>query len=71
MNSMLDVTRPPASSSYGFHCVLPKQDFTHAVAGVTLALKAEGFGVLTEITPQQHEERKALLDRDAPQRDGA
>ena len=44
MNSMLAATRPPAASSYGFHCVLPKQDFVQAVARVTDALKAEGAG---------------------------
>jgi uncharacterized protein (DUF302 family) len=52
MNSMHAATRPPSSPSYGFHCVLPKQDFAHAVARVTHALKAEGFGVLTEIDVQ-------------------
>ena len=35
--------------SYGFHCDLPGRDFGDAVARVTEALKAEGFGVLTEI----------------------
>jgi uncharacterized protein (DUF302 family) len=45
-------TRAPAASGYGFHCVLPKQDFTHAVAKVTEALKVEGFGILTEIDVQ-------------------
>lgn len=43
---------PPAPASYGFHCVLPKQDFAQAVAKVTDALKAEGFGILTEIDVQ-------------------
>ena len=45
-------TRAPAASSYGFHCVLPKQDFTQAVAKVTEALKVEGFGILPEIDVQ-------------------
>jgi len=45
-------TRAPAASSYGIHCVLPKQDFTQAVAKVTEALKVEGFGILTEIDVQ-------------------
>jgi uncharacterized protein (DUF302 family) len=52
MNSMPAAPRPPASPSYGFHCVLPKQDFATAVAQVTHALKAEGFGILTEIDVQ-------------------
>jgi uncharacterized protein (DUF302 family) len=37
---------------YGFHAVLPKQDFVRAVAQVTEALRNEGFGVLTEIDVQ-------------------
>lgn len=36
-----------ATSSYGFQCVLPRQDFTHAVTKVTEALKTEGFGILS------------------------
>jgi uncharacterized protein (DUF302 family) len=46
---------PSASASavaYGFHCVLPKQEFAQAVATVTEALKTEGFGILTEIDVQ-------------------
>ncbi|TNF60416.1 MAG: DUF302 domain-containing protein [Burkholderiales bacterium] len=38
--------------SYGFHCTLRERDFARAVAGVTEALKTEGFGVLTEIDVQ-------------------
>lgn len=52
MNSILAASGPAASLRYGFHCVLPKQDFAHAVVRVTHALKTEGFGVLTEIDVQ-------------------
>jgi uncharacterized protein (DUF302 family) len=38
--------------SYGFHCELESRDFPAALARVTDALKAEGFGVLTEIDVQ-------------------
>lgn len=62
MSSMLAATRPPASSSYGFQCVLPKQDFVQAVAKVTDALKAEGFGVLTEIDVQATMKAKLGID---------
>ena len=47
-----DTALAPAASAYGFHCVLPKQDFAATVAKVTEALKAEGFGILTEIDVQ-------------------
>ena len=45
---------PPAAEAcrYGFHCTLPPQPFADAVTRVTDALKAEGFGVLTEIDVQ-------------------
>ena len=62
MSSMLAATRSPASSSYGFQCVLPKQDFVQAVAKVTDALKAEGFGVLTEIDVQATMKAKLGID---------
>lgn len=62
MNSTLAATRPPAASSYGFHCVLPKQDFAQAVARVTDALKAEGFGILTEIDVQATMKAKLGID---------
>ena len=42
----------PAPSRYGFHCVLPERNFAAAISAVTAALKAEGFGVLTEIDVQ-------------------
>ena len=53
-----------STSRYGFHCTLPPQDFAHGVALVTEALKAEGFGILTEIDVQAT--MKAKLDIDGP-----
>ena len=41
-----------APSRYGFHCVLKDQSFAAAVNAVTVALKTEGFGILTEIDVQ-------------------
>ena len=48
--------------SYGFHCDLPGRDFGDAVARVTEALKAEGFGVLTEIDVQATMKTKLGVD---------
>lgn len=42
----------PASSAYGFNCELSDTGFDQAVIRVTEALKAEGFGILTEIDVQ-------------------
>ena len=64
MNSASAAIRSPASMGYGFHCLLPKQDFAHALARVTEALKAEGFGILTEIDVQAT--MKAKLGVDGP-----
>lgn len=52
MNSTPDATHATTPAGYGFHCVLPKQDFASALARVTEALKVEGFGILTEIDVQ-------------------
>jgi uncharacterized protein (DUF302 family) len=52
MNTTPDTSIEPSASAYGFHCVLPKQDFVQTVATVTEALKTEGFGILTEIDVQ-------------------
>ena len=41
-----------APAAYGFHCELPGVGFPDAIARVTEALKAEGFGVLTDIDVQ-------------------
>lgn len=51
--------------AYGFHCVLPKQDFSQALALVTGALKTEGFGVLTEIDVQATMKTKLGVDMPA------
>ena len=51
-----------ATSSYGFQCVLPGQDFTQAVTKVTEALKTEGFGILTEIDVQATMKAKLGID---------
>ena len=50
------------TSSYGFHCVLQPQTFAQAVALVTEALKAEGFGILTEIDVQATMKAKLGID---------
>ena len=48
--------------SYGFHCTLDTRDFAAALGRVTDALKAEGFGVLTEIDVQATMKAKLGLD---------
>jgi uncharacterized protein (DUF302 family) len=55
---------PPAAEAcrYGFHCTLPPQPFADAMTRVTDALKAEGFGVLTEIDVQATMKAKLGLD---------
>jgi len=62
MNSAPTVARSPASSGYGFHCALPKQDFAQALLRVTEALKGEGFGILTEIDVQATMKAKLGVD---------
>ena len=64
MNRPPDVPHSQVPPSYGFHCVLPKQDFAQALVRVTAALKAEGFGILTEIDVQAT--MKAKLGIDGP-----
>ena len=57
--------KPPVDvppSSYGFHCVLTEQNFADAITAVTAALKAEGFGILTEIDVQATMKAKLGVD---------
>jgi len=61
MNST-PATHSSKTSGYGFHCVLPKQDFARALVRVTEALKAEGFGILTEIDVQATMKAKLGID---------
>jgi len=61
-------TRNPKTSTtstataYGFYCELEDRDFARAVTRVTEALKAEGFGVLTEIDVQATMKAKLGID---------
>ena len=52
----------PASPAYGFHCELTDTGFEQAVTRVTEALKAEGFGILTEIDVQATMKAKLGID---------
>ena len=62
MNSISSSLPAPNEAAYGFHCAIEGKDFPAAVARVTEALKAEGFGVLTEIDVQSTMKTKLGVD---------
>ena len=57
-----NATTSTTPTSYGFHAHLGKVDFAASVERVTAALKAEGFGVLTEIDVQSTMKAKLGVD---------
>ena len=62
MNRPSQVPVAPESSSYGFYCKLRGLTVPQAIVAVTEALKAEGFGVLTDIDVQATMKAKLGVD---------
>ena len=52
----------PPLPAYGFHCQLDGMEFDQAITHVTEALKAEGFGVLTDIDVRATMKAKLGID---------
>ena len=62
MNTGTPSSADSAPTAYGFQCELKDTDFAKGVTRVTEALKAEGFGILTEIDVQATMKTKLGID---------
>lgn len=62
MNTNQPAMPSPPVTTYGFGDVLPVMGFAQAITLVTEALKAEGFGVLTDIDVQATMKTKLGID---------
>ena len=62
MNTGTTSSADSAPTAYGFQCELKDTDFAKGVTRVTEALKAEGFGILTEIDVQATMKAKLGID---------
>ena len=62
MSAQHQSTESVKSTAYGFGCELKERDLAIAITRVTEALKAEGFGVLTDIDVQATMKAKLGVD---------